>query len=1090
MDTLNKHRQFSLILVFLLSKSILIGQDNTTFDSLATALSRVSTADDSIEIICQICWNISTTRPEITFQYGEIALKLAEKTHDPRLCSEAYDAGALGYWVNGDTVNAIRLYKKSLAIGRENQLSDRIAWCNYNLAQLAMNMNQRALALNYVDASQQAFKDANMEQWLTNSYWLKSRLASGDEQRKTFQELAIRIDCLIDNTSDTQILLSYYLDLAELYNQLENRSKSIEYVLMAFELSEESNNEKGILFAYSSIGEYLRDIQHNHKLALQYYERTLEMYKSQNINWGIADAQIEIGMVYKEMGNDSMALNYLKNSIKIVPTLKDISTRLRIYLGMGEIYYARGETDKALELLLEGYRLVECENCYHNSLHAITIKIGNIYSNEGNDQSAIDFYKQSLNIANSAYDSRLRAISFLNLGDWYRKKNRKKEAETFYLQSMGNSKASGLLTQQISSSQKLSQFYYDDDQFQKAYQYQLLMTELKDSLKLLNESDNLARVENLLELENLRMQKEVDRTHAEAKIERQVLIRNFFLAGFLLVSVLGIYLYISFRRKRKDNKLLTEQKKQIQLMSEKVHEVDEMKLQFFTNISHELRTPLSLITGLTEQLTNGIFSKKVLKEKLQTIYRNASKLHLLVNQILDIRKLDNGGSTLILAKDDMVKYIAGIVSAFKDYTKQKNIELIFVSEQNSLMTEFDFDKLDKILSNLLSNATKFCDAGDKVRVTLYSKDDRADTCIIEVDDTGRGIPEEHLKYIFEPFYQANSSNGGSGLGLALVRELVRLLNGEIQVESRINIGTRITLQLPVKRLKEEDSSDKASIEIQNTPMPEQRVLTCNEAKANHTYAESCEEKTLLIIEDNQDLQDFITDILKSEFEVYNSLNGENGIELAIKYIPDIIICDIMMPGLNGLEVCEKLKNDPCTSHIPILMLTAKTDQDSMLRSFKLGADDYVVKPFSAELLKTRINNLVKQRQKLIRLFSQKFQVEPTEILLPDADKTFLEKTIRVIEENIAESTLNIDFLASEMNVSRTQLYRKLKALTDLSGNQFIRLIRLKRAAQLLAQNQLNIAEVMHETGFSNYSHFNACFREQFKKSPKEFLKTV
>ncbi len=1094
MNNLFKYIKFLLSLIFTINNGILTGQENNYIDSLKTALSKVSSVDDSIKIVCQICWNSSTSNPKLTYYYSEVALNLAEKTHDPQLCSEAYDAGALGFWVTKDTANARLLYKKSLTIGEEHQLTDRVAWCNYNLAQLAMNANQRELALKYVTASQRAFQEAKMERWLINSYWLRIKLLSGDEQRKVYEELVIKLDSLIDNSAVEQDLLFYYLNIAELYNMLENHSKAIEYVLRVFELAEESNNIKGILFAYSSIGDYLRDIQHNHKLALQYYQRTLEMYKSKNINWGIADAQVEIGMVYKEMGNDSLALHYLNSAMEKARTVEAISTMLRIYIGMGEIYYTQDYTNKALELLLEGYKLVKCENCYHNYLHDITIKIGSIYSSKGDIQDAFNFYKQSVDIANSADDSHLRAISFLKLGDWYWKRHNKLKAEQYFLLSMQNSEASRLITQQITSSQKLSQFYYDNNQYQKAFQYQSLMTRLKDSLRLQNESDNLSRIENLFELENLRMQKEVDRAHADAKIERQVLIRNFFLGGFLLVSLLGIYLYVSFRKKRKDNILLTKQKRQIELMSEKVHEVDEMKLQFFTNISHELRTPLSLITGLTEQLTNEEFNKKDLKEKLHTIYRNASKLHLLVNQILDIRKLDNGGSALILIKDDMVKYIGGIVSAFKDFAKQKNIELVFVSEKNSLFTEYDFDKLDKILSNLLSNAIKFCDAKDKVRVTFYSKNDNLDTCILEVDDTGRGIPEEHLKYIFEPFYQANNSNGGSGLGLALVRELVRLLKGKIDVESRINIGTRITLQLPVKQLEEKSFLDKTHVEKPEIHKQIPKIKSGVESNTNgsspSSFTKLCDEKTLLIVEDNRDLQDFITDIVKTHFKVFNALNGEDGIELAIKQIPDIIICDIMMPGIDGFQLCEKLKNDPCTSHIPILMLTAKTDQDSMLKSFKLGADDYIVKPFSAELLKTRINNLVEQRKKLIRKFSQKFQVEPTEIILPDADKTFLEKIIKLIEENIAENTLDIDFLASEMNVSRTQLYRKLKALTDLSGNQFIRLIRLKRAAQLLAQNQLNIAEVMQETGFSNYSHFNSCFREQFKKSPKEFIKTA
>lgn len=1076
--------------IFLLLSGTAMAQENSYIDSLQTLLFKANNPADSARILCQICWNISTNDPVKTLTYGNMALTLAGKGSDQQLLSEACDAAALGHWVNNDKAGARRLYRRSLGIGEKYHLADRIAWSNYNLAQLAMSDNRRDSAITYIKASQDAFREAKLDQWLINSYWLQAKLSSGDEQRKVYSLLLAKIDSITQVTSDPGDLLFHYLDMAKLYIVLENQARSVECVLNALEIAQKSNNIKGIISAYSTIGDYLRDIQHNHKLALQYYQRTLEMYQSKNIPWGVAEAMLEIGLVYKEMNNDSLAIYYLEEAGKIIKPMEDDYTMARIQSAIGEIYLNSRDYKKALDLLLEAEQTITCRDCMFSLLHTIIIDLGQVYTELQEPSKAYAYFKQSFDIADSANDSQLRASSLICLADWFSERQNTAEAEKLYLRAGENARTSGSLNLQIISKRKLRDFYSEVGRFGPAYSYQMELARLEDSLQVRNETNNLARLENLFELENLRMQKEVDRAVADAKIERNVLLRNFFIAGFILMTFLGIYLFISFRRKKQDNKRLAEQKEQIEKMSEKMHEVDEMKLEFFTNISHELRTPLTLITGLAEQLITTDTDRENLQNKLKTIHKNAARLHLLVNQILDIRKLDNGSSTIQLVKDDLVNYIAGVISNFNELAGRKEIELVFVSAMNKLIVNYDFDKLEKILSNLISNAINFCTEKDTVKVSLYTRSGTGLQCILEVEDTGQGIPADQLKFIFQPFYQASNAQGGSGLGLALVRELVRVLNGQIDVESKLNKGTRITLRLPVETTEENQPVQEVEDAAGGKAPAEKLSSVAIQQPVSERNGEIQDERWLLIVEDNQDLQDFITDIMSDEFKILNALDGENGAELAFKHIPDIIICDIMMPGMNGIELCEKLKNTPCTSHIPILMLTAKTDQESMLKSFRTGADDYIIKPFSATILKTRVKNLVDQRRKLMLKFSQQFMIAPAEIVLPDADKLFLEKIIRVIEENMAESTLDIDFLASEMNISRTQLYRKLKALTDLSGNQFIRTIRLKRAAQLLSGNQLSIAEVMQETGFSNYSHFNTCFREQFNKSPKEYSETI
>jgi signal transduction histidine kinase/DNA-binding response OmpR family regulator len=1056
-------------------------------DSLETVLSKADNSEDSIRILCQLAWNSSSTDTGKTFFYGSKALSKVKGSETALVISEAYDAAALGFWVKQDFKKAKQYYKKSLQIGEKNHLPERIAWCNYNLAQIEMNAGQHDSVIIYSQKSMNAFEEAGMTDMMMNSFWLLIKVSGYDLREQICQKMISRIEKIIPSTKDLNSLTFRYLDISKIYNLLEKKSKSLEYVLKALEIAEKNKDEKGITIAYTSIGAYLRDVQHNNRVAIQYYERILETYRKYNNTWGITETLNEIGAAYMEMGNDSLALVYFSENLSIAEKIDSRYYISEAHKLMGEIYYRRGDYKKALELfnLSNG---IDCKGCGSIHPHEILIQLGNTYTKLGEANKAKFYYLKSYYLADSLQYNEYKSISLISLGNWYKDSNDILNATKKYAEAFENAIKTNNLNLQVKVSDLLSDIYSVQASFRNAYKYTHFSKTLQDSIRKMNESENLTRVETLFEFENLRMQREVEKTKAEAEIGKQVLTRNLFLGGFIIMSILGFFLLVSFRKMKKANILLKEQKKKIEEMSEKIHKTDKLKLDFFTNISHELRTPLTLITGLTDELAKQQSVDGKWKNQITIIRKNTSKLLLLVNQILDIRKLENGDSTVDMVNDDLVKFVAGIVTLFEDYARSKNIELKFVSENNSMMAEADYGKLDKIISNLLSNAIKFCSNDDHVRVTLYTEMNPRQMFVIEVTDTGKGIPEEQLQYVFQPFYQVNGSDGGSGIGLALIRELVNLLDGQINIESKLTMGTRVTVKIPYnhdQHDKRQSSSHTVNDEVQEIHV-EGSSRNQEDENIKNPVSENGYERTLLIVEDNPDLLDYIEGILLDEFKVLKAENGIEGQALALKHIPDIIVSDIMMPKMDGYQLCEALKNNPYTSHIPILMLTAKTDQDSMLQSFKIGADDYIIKPFSAVLLKSRIQNLVNQRRKLIEKFSRQFQFEPSEVLLPDADKSFLEKVIKVIESHIDDPELNIDTLAFAMNVSRTQLYRKLKALTDYSGNQFIRIIRLKRAAQLLEQHQLNITEVMQKTGFSNYSYFNQCFKEQFGHFPKEY----
>ena len=541
------------------------------------------------------------------------------------------------------------------------------------------------------------------------------------------------------------------------------------------------------------------------------------------------------------------------------------------------------------------------------------------------------------------------------------------------------------------------------------------------------------------------------------------------------------------------------------MIAEQQRELNAVKTNFFTKISHELRTPLTLILTPLEK----IHDKKIPGEvgiNLSLIYRNAQKLLYTVNQLLDFRKLETRNLKLNISYGDIIAFLEETLILFTDLAEKKNIRLMFHSTLKKEEMNFDRDKIEKLMYNLLFNAFKFTPENglikievDKINSTISAEDGMKHFLEIKVSDTGPGIPNDEFHKIFDPYYQGkntrNLNDTGNGIGLALVKEFAELHGGAVSIESKINQGSAFIVKLPVDT-NQQAFNNKEPEHIQKNykfeKHPRKKKIEVSDEKCineqNNVADKELDEKSILVVEDDYDLREFIAGIFKADFIIYSAPNGTEAMEIAGKKLPDLIISDIMMPGADGYTLCHYIKNNIVTSHIPVILLTAKNSEESKLKGFNAGADEYIEKPFNAEILAVRVNNLIKQRRKLIEKFSRSFHLEPGDILIQDKDKEFLQKTIKIIEDHMSDTLLDIDLLASELALSRTQLYRKLKALTDYSTNQFIRIIRLKRAAQFFRKGQLTINEVMYETGFSNHTYFTNCFREYFGKSPKEFIK--
>jgi len=535
--------------------------------------------------------------------------------------------------------------------------------------------------------------------------------------------------------------------------------------------------------------------------------------------------------------------------------------------------------------------------------------------------------------------------------------------------------------------------------------------------------------------------------------------------------------------------------------TQKLKELDEMKSGFFANISHEFRTPLTLILGPAEQLEqNETDSNK--KEKLRTINSSANRLLRLINQILDLSKLEKGKAKLRCQNGDLVIFLKGIVNSFASIAERKKICLQVVSDASEIQTYFDRDVFEKIFYNLLSNAFKFTPYGGSIEVKINQLGSESGNhpankyCKISIKDSGTGISENDLPKVFNKFFTVDNINGfteqGSGIGLALVKELVELHKGSITVESKINEGSTFAVSIPIgKDYLSEDEIIMIKPEKGDLHVPRMKEFLDEDIlldENNEEVGEEDDSLIALIIEDNSELRKYIASILQSDYKIVEASTGKEGCMKATESIPDIIISDIMMPEMDGYSLCKKLKADERTSHIPVILLTARAGEEDKLSGLEMGADDYLTKPFSSKELAFRVRNLIEIRQTLRKKFSNSLVIKPKEIATGSVDKTFLEKAMNVVEKNISNDKFSVEEFSSEMNLSHSQLHRKLKALVNQSAIQFIRSIRMQRALELLQNNSGNIAEVAWKVGFGDPSYFTKTFSKHFGYLPSDVNK--
>lgn len=593
---------------------------------------------------------------------------------------------------------------------------------------------------------------------------------------------------------------------------------------------------------------------------------------------------------------------------------------------------------------------------------------------------------------------------------------------------------------------------------------------------------------------------------------------NFGIAAiFVVLLLVGLLLWRQNKLKNESRNKILEQKylhdlELKHLEAEKLKELDHLKSRFFANISHEFRTPLTLIMGPVDKVLSQTENNNHIKE-LSVAKKYAAKLQTLINNLLTISKLESGKMKLFASETDVVMLVRSYLQSFESLAGQKKITLKFISVDKEIKAYIDQEKFEQVLNNLLSNAFKFTDERGKIEIAISKADIKPTAnsqeptatsskwAEIKISDTGRGIPSEHINHIFDRFYQVgqedNSYYEGTGIGLALTKELVELHRGTIKVESEPGKGSTFFLILPLG--KDHLIPEEIEVKKPQAILQQEYVPTLGENQEEMVFDEEIvtetnhEQPILLIVEDNADMRAYIREHFENDYQIIEAVDGMDGLEKSTEHIPDIIISDVMMPRMDGNEFCLKVKSDERTSHIPVILLTARASSEDKIEGIETGADDFISKPFDGKELKVRVKNLIEQRKKTRAHLERKIQksnithhIDFKDSGITSMDEQFLQKVIETVRQHHNDPQFNTIKLGQDVGLGKIQLNRKIKALTGETTVSFIRTYRLNRASELIKNKSATVAEIAYDVGFSSPSYFTECFRQHFGQLPSEF----
>lgn len=840
-----------------------------------------------------------------------------------------------------------------------------------------------------------------------------------------------------------------YLEMAKLSQDFANYPQALGELHEALEVSQKSGYREGQASSLFEIGWFYNNIGDSGK-AIRFIKESLSLNQELGDRREAAKSLGMLGNIYMNQGEYTTSLKYYNSCIKI---LKEINEKLGLasaYANIAVLYQLQSDYSMALK--------------YHDKSFAISSK-------QGFKGPMLLYYKDMGHFIQVAPDSLLFRIGI-------KPSLRYQTAINYGTRALEMAREENNIIQRAYILQFLISAYEQLGDYKTAYFNLKTLTAIKDSISGEEKQKEVIRKE--VEF-NFKQRAAANQAVLEKEALKQRIIRSSLIAGLILLLVFSI---IVLRQRNKTRKA-----------RETAEQSERQKQRFFTNISHEFRTPLTLLIGPLEDLMAG-GDERAFKAIIPEMYRNSKRLLRLINQLLDLSRLDAERFKINTQREDIIPFTKQIVHAFSSLAEAGEIELEMIVDpklnsspaRSKLTFYFDEDIVEKILSNLLSNAFKYTPKGGHIAVMISLPESNPGYLLLKVKDSGTGIPEDVLPYIFGRFYQVENQNTqemGSGIGLALVKELVELHGGKISVQSKEKEGTTFNCFLPVNKKISTFSKPPLIREKENfVPVLEEDM---EQGKEGLTIKEPDEEgkPVVLVVEDHQDIRKYIGSKLKDQYELLEAQNGEQGLQIAREHIPGLVISDVVMPLMDGIAFCRTLKTDNRTSHIPIILLTARAEDSDKMTGLETGADAYLIKPFNSRELLIRVKNLIESRNKMRAKFSERLVVKPSEIAVTSHDREFIQKLLKTVEAHIDDRKFSVDTLSRAVNMSTSQLNRKLNAIINQPASKFIRSVRLQRAMDLLKNTSDSISEVAFKTGFEDPSYFSRVFKARFGCLPSE-----
>ncbi|MCX7985428.1 MAG: tetratricopeptide repeat protein [Bacteroidales bacterium] len=878
---------------------------------------------------------------------------------------------------------------------------------------------------------------------------------------------------------------SYY-KRAILYYYMAEYKKAEQDLHKVFEYRTKLKDSKGLADVYQMRGIIL-DAYYQHDQAIEIFFKAIDLYKKINDKDGLSAAYGNIAISYTILNDYDNSIKYQRKSLEYAFQLKDYESVAISYYEIAVCYEKMNALDKALMFL-------DSAEYFHNIAGKLSGKAA-VLNSKGIVFKKLKQYDKALNLINEAIliNTKLNqrqdlSLNFLNKGEIMILTGNYLEAIRYLTDVIRISQEIANYDVLANAYKFLSRAYKQLNLFDKSLEYYEKYDALKDTTTIDDAKKRMLMLQayyNDKQKENeiviLNQQNKLKEVH----IKRQRYLLFFSTIVFIFLATIAYLWYKRYKEKKALNAILEKQylkiqeqkdeienqKKSIEVQAQQLKELNEYKTRFYENISHEFRTPLTLILSPLEQLINNEKDVNIVG-LYQIMHRNALRLKNQIDNILQLTKIESNEIKLNLQQIDLCEFIPGIINNFEYEIQQKNLHIEFVTDLKQCFFMADIEKLETIFFNLIGNAIRHNNSGCRIKISLFGNDN---VLLISVKDNGQGIDKNLMPFIFDRFKPHVFETSGFGLGLNIVKELIELHNGKISVTSEYGQGTEFIIELPQCGKKDELLLDIAQIYD-------------NEEKLLISEGDCSERFSVLIVEDNKDMLNYLHCQLSTCFDVKIASNGKEALEKAYKYYPDCIVADIMMPVMDGYEMTKNLKNDILISHIPVILLTAKTSEHSIIKGLDTDADEYLTKPFKINELISRIKSMIRNRQRLRENFEKNNLIIPSEISVTCKDKKFLSDAVKTIEENMISSEFDVNIFCSKMGMSRANMHRKIKALTNMSTTEFIKSIRLKRAAQLIEQNAGTISEIAYSVGFDNLSYFTRCFKDFFKIAPSEFKK--